>query len=117
MAPNPKHRWPLYAGTVLMSFYYAFIPTCGNWFKKNQPKHKLDDCAGDTVTLVLLYVLPVRKIWHFSGKFDQHLSLYCGAVKLKVTDWTRILVLVRDLLDMISKIQIDNFIIVSSKCT
>ena len=22
-------------------------------------------------------------IWHFSGKFDQHLSLYCGSVKAK----------------------------------
>ena len=31
-------------------------------------------------------VLPLRKIiWHFSGQFDQHLSLYnCGAVKPKL---------------------------------
>ena len=31
----------------------------------------------------LLCVLPMVKIWHFSGKFDQHLSLYCGSVKPK----------------------------------
>ena len=31
----------------------------------------------------LLCVLQMVKIWHFSGKFDQHLSLYCGCVKQK----------------------------------
>ena len=35
----------------------------------NQPEHESDDRTGDTVTSV--YVLPMRKIWHFSGKFDQ----------------------------------------------
>ena len=34
---------------------------------------------------VLVCVLPMRKIWHFSGKFDKHLSLYWrGSVKLKL---------------------------------
>ena len=32
----------------------------------------------------LLCVLPMVKIWHFSSKFDQHLSLYCGPVKPKL---------------------------------
>ena len=38
------------------------------------------------IALVIQYflcVLPIVKIWHFSGKFDQHLSLYCGSVKPK----------------------------------
>ena len=30
-----------------------------------------------------LCVLPMGKIWHLSGKFDQHLSLHCGSVKKK----------------------------------
>ena len=29
-------------------------------------------------------VLPSRTIWYFSGKFDQHLSLYCGSVTPKL---------------------------------
>ena len=35
------------------------------------------------VMYYLLCVLPMGKTWHFSGKFDQHLSLYCGSVKPK----------------------------------
>ena len=31
----------------------------------------------------LLFVLPMVKIWHFSGIFDQRLSLDCGSVKAK----------------------------------
>ena len=34
----------LYAGTVMMSFYYAYA---SNWFQTNQPEHESDDCAGD----------------------------------------------------------------------
>ena len=47
--------------------------------KQNQPDHESDDRACDTVPSVC--VLPMRKIWHFSSKFDKHLSLYFGAVK------------------------------------
>ena len=32
--------------------YYASTPTRGNWFQTNQPGHKSDDHAGDTVTSV-----------------------------------------------------------------
>ena len=52
----------LYPGTVVTSFYDAVIPTRGNWFQANQPDLESDDCA------LLLSALPMRKIWHFSGK-------------------------------------------------
>ena len=35
----------------------------------------------------LLCVLPMVKIGHFSGKIDQHLSLYCGSVKPNFKIW------------------------------
>ena len=46
------------------------------------------------------------KIWHFSGKFDQHLSLYCGFVKPKteIQDRAGISVIVRVLWVTIYKI-------------
>ena len=34
--------------------------------------------------VIHMCVLPVKKIWHFSSKFDQHLSLYCGSLKPKL---------------------------------
>ena len=50
----------------------------------------------------------MRKIWHFSGKIDQHLSLFCGSVKTKlpweITGGTRISVLERVSWDVSSKI-------------
>ena len=76
----------------MTSFDHITIPTCGNWFQINPLEHELDDRAGNTefsVSMVthtqkILCVLPmVLKISHFSGKFDQHLSLYCGSVKPK----------------------------------
>ena len=36
----------------MTSFYYASIPTHGNWFQTNQPEHEWDDHAGDPVTSV-----------------------------------------------------------------
>ena len=59
------------------------ILTRGNWFQTNPLEHESDDRAGNTVSSVC--VLPMVKILHFSGKFDQHLSLCCGYVKLKFT--------------------------------
>ena len=41
-----------YPGTVMMSYYYALMPTCGSWFKTNQPEHESDGHAGDPVTSV-----------------------------------------------------------------
>ena len=35
------------------------------------------------VVQYLLCVLPMVKMWHFSSKFDQHLSLYCDSLKPK----------------------------------
>ena len=70
-------------------FYYAVASTRGNWFQTNQPEHESDDRAGDTGTSVC--VLPMRKILHFSGKFEQHLWYS----KTEITDGTGILVLVR----------------------
>ena len=53
----------------------------------------------------LLCVLPMGKIWHFSGKFDQDLPMYCGSVKPKFYGLgDRFSVLVRVLWVMISKI-------------
>ena len=60
-------------------FYNASTPTRGNWFQTNQTEHVSDDNAGDTVTSAC--VTNGKYIWHFSGKFDQYLSLYCGPVK------------------------------------
>ena len=65
----------------MMLFYCASKPTCGNWFQTNQPEHESHDRARETYQLC---VLPVRKILHLNGKFDQHLLLYCGVVKLKL---------------------------------
>ena len=50
------------------------------------------------ITLVIQYllrVLPMGKIWHISGKFDQHLSLLLWFRKTKIQDRTGILVVVR----------------------
>ena len=48
----------------------------------------------------------MRKIWYFSSKVYNHLSLYCAEVQTttKISDGTRILVLLRVFWDMISKI-------------
>ena len=61
----------------MTSFYYAIMPSRGNWFQTNKPDHESED-------QLLLCVLPIRNIRHFSGKFDQHFSLYCGSVKPKL---------------------------------
>ena len=62
----------------MTSFHYAIIPPRGKWFQTNQPDHESDDRA------LVLCVLPMRKMWYFTGKYDQHLSLYCGSVKPKL---------------------------------
>ena len=55
---------------------YAITATRGNWFQTHQPEHESDNCAGNTVTSVCV----TKKEDYFSGKFDQHLSLYRGSV-------------------------------------
>ena len=66
----------------MMSFDIILsIPTGGNWFQTNPLEHESDDWADIIVSFVC--VLPMGKIWHFSGKFDQDLPLYFGSVKLK----------------------------------
>ena len=65
----------------MTSFHHVMISTCENWFQTNPLKHELDDRADNTVSSVC--VLPVVKIWHFSSKFDHHLSLHCGSTKPK----------------------------------
>ena len=97
-----RHANVLFFGTVMTSCYYASTPTRGSWFQTNQPEHESDDRAGDTVTSVC--VLPMRKIRHCSGKFDQHLSLYHDAVKPKLQTGPGYWFFVRVLWDMISKI-------------
>ena len=72
--------------TLAFSWRYVSTPTHGNWFQTNQPELELNDCAGDPVTSLCV---PMRKIWHFSGKFDQYLSLYWGAVKPELQMGTR----------------------------
>ena len=63
----------------------------------------------------LLCVLPMRKKWHFRGKFDQHLLPYCGAVNLKLQTRPGYWFLWKSCeTSAISKIT-DNFGIVSSK--
>ena len=64
-------------------FSRVMIPTRGNWFQTNLLDHESHDHAGNTVYSVSVRVLPMVKIWDFSGKFDQHLSLYCGSIKPK----------------------------------
>ena len=90
------------AGTMITSFYYASTTTYGNWFQTNQPpEHELDDRGGDTVTSVCVTnekdMALQWQIWSPSVTV-----LWCS--KTKISDGTRILVLVRVLWDMISKV-------------
>ena len=92
-----------YASTLMTSCYYASMPTrnvVAGSKKNNQPMNLM---IMQMIQL-LQCVLPMRKIRHCSGKLDQHLSLYCDAVKLKLQTGPRLLVLLSVLLDMISKI-------------
>ena len=66
---------------MMTSFYYVSTTTRSNWFQTNQPEHESDDRAGDTVTSL---GATNEKDVALSGKFDQPLSLYCGAVKPKL---------------------------------
>ena len=69
--PNSMNSEDVYAGTVMTSFYYTIIPARGNWFQTNHDR------------ALLLCVLPMWKLWHFSCKIWSTLilSLYCGSVK------------------------------------
>ena len=70
----------------MTSFDHVMIPTCGNWFQKKKKKKKGHESMNRMIALVIEYLLCVLlmvKIWHLRGKFDQHLSLYCGSVKPK----------------------------------
>ena len=68
-----------YAGTVMISLCFPQL-TRANWLKKNTAwiewsrRWYGNFCVG----------YQWEKIWHFSGRFDKHLSLYCSAVKLKL---------------------------------
>ena len=88
----------LYACTVMTSFYNAIVPAHGNWFQIDQLDHESDDQA------LPLCMLPMKKIWHFSGKIWSTIVTVLWLSKIKITDWTGILVLVRVLWDVISKI-------------
>ena len=86
----------------MTSFYYASIPTCGNWFQTNQLDHELDDRAGDTVTSVRVTnekdMALQLQIW------PTFVTVLVWINKTKITEGAEILVLVRVLGDMISKI-------------
>ena len=47
-------------------------------------KHMEIGSNNQRMNRMIAQVIPVRKMWYFSGKFDQHLSLYCGSVKPKL---------------------------------
>ena len=85
-------------------FSYASTPKRGNWFQTNQPEHELDYRVGDTVTSVCVTnkkdTALQQEIW------STFVTLFwCSKTfKTKITDGTRILVPVRVLWDMISKI-------------
>ena len=51
-----------YTSAVMTSFNNAIAPARGNCFQTNQPDHESDDRA------LLVCVLPMRKIYHFSSK-------------------------------------------------
>ena len=59
-------------------FFYASSHTRANWFQTNQPENE------SNVLEYFLCVLPTGKVWHLSGKFDQHLLLHFGVVKPKL---------------------------------
>ena len=104
IAPNPKAQWlpSIRDGQYARRFIaitqgskrdtipplkFIGINTLVQWWRhfimplSHQPKHESDYRTGDRV---LLCVLLMRKICHFTGKFVQHLSLYDGAVKPKL---------------------------------
>ena len=85
----------------MTSCYYAPTPTRDSWFQTNQPEHESDDRAGNLVTSMCV---TNEKDTDCSGKFNQHLLLICGSVKTKIQDRAGILVLVRVLRNIISKI-------------
>ena len=82
----------LYAGTVMMSFDYAITPICDNWFKTNLPKHELDDRVGNIVTSVYA---TSEKNMVFQQQILSKFVTVLWFNKNKLTDKTRILVLVR----------------------
>ena len=54
---------------------------------QNNNNNSNDQSMNRMIAQVIQYilcVLPMRKIWQLSGKFEQHLSLYFGAVKTKL---------------------------------
>ena len=121
MTPTPwkAHLWPfmellsywtviqtcnshrIYAGTVMTSFHYASTTTHGNWFQTNQPEHESDDSASDRVIFVCITnekdMALQQQIWSTFVTV-----LWCS--QTKITDRTRILILMRVFWDMISKI-------------
>ena len=58
----------------MTSLYYVIIPAHGNQFQTNQPEHESDGRA------LLVCVLPMRKMWHFSNKIWSTLLQYAGTV-------------------------------------
>ena len=86
----------------MTSFDYVIIPTRGNWFQTSPLEHESDDLAGNTVSSVLCVtnekdIALQRQIWStfFTAWWFR---------KTKIPDWAAILVLVKILWVMISKI-------------
>ena len=69
-------RW--YSDDVILLCFQT-----NTWYCSKQTNQSMNRMIKHVIQYILC-VLPMRKIWHFSGKFDQHLSLYCGAVKSKL---------------------------------
>ena len=70
-----------YAGIVMTSFDY--IVNTNTWKLVPHKPTRAWIVWSHLIMQHLLCVLPMKKIWHFNGKFDQDLSLYCGSVKSK----------------------------------
>ena len=68
-APPPCTLFPQYAGT----------PARRSGSK--QTNQSMNPMIAQVIHW-FLHALPMRKIWHFSGKFDQHLTLFCGTANL-----------------------------------
>ena len=94
-------------------FYYASTPIRGNWFQTNQPEQEI---GWSHIWYSNFYVCYQWERYGTStAKLDQHLSLYCGAVKTKITERTGILYGLWESCEIWFPKFTDNFGIVSSK--
>ena len=92
----------------MTSFDHVMVSTRGSCFQTN-PLEQWIGWSPGMIALVIQYflsVLPMVKIWHFSGKFNQHFITFVTVLKFRKTeiqDRAGISVLVRVLWVMISK--------------